>query len=127
MAVWGERPYLPIAAFTTFCGLLILIVIHLLDMPWDNSHLFSLVFFAGLTLLIHLWQERHFKTDPKGFVRRFMLGLILKMFISLFAVVAMLLLLKSENRILTVLVFGFLYLAFLGFSTVRLVNLSKRG
>jgi len=89
--------------------------------------LFSLLFFGGLTLLIHLWQEHNFKTDPKGFVRRFMLGLILKMFVSLFVVVAMLMLLKDSDRILTVLIFGFLYLAFLGFSTVRLVKLSKRG
>ena len=68
-----------------------------------------------------------FKTDPKGFVTRFMLGLILKMFMSLVVVVCMLMLIKGDHRIATVLIFGLLYLVFLAFSTIRLVNLSKKG
>lgn len=64
-------------------------------------------------------------TDPKGFVSRFMLGLLGKMLLSLLMVVALLILLPRERSIPLALTFAVLYLAYLAFSTLRLTRLSR--
>ena len=125
MAGLNRKPFLPLLIFSVFLAALIFLGVVLLGNPWHGVYLFPVVFFFLLTLVMHLWQERSFATDPKGFVRRFMLGLVLKMFISLIVVVGMLMLMKGEHRILAVLIFAGTYLAFLAFSTIRLVNMSR--
>ena len=127
MAGLHGKPFLPLFLFSAFLAALIFLTVVLLGNPWHNAYLFPVIFFFLVTMGLHVWQERGFDTDPKGFVRRFMLGLVLKMFLSLIVVVAMLMLIKGEHRILTVLLFAGCYLAFLTFSTIRLVSLSKNG
>ena len=115
---------MPILLFAAFWAVLLYMVFMFMGLVWNPIHLFSLGFFTLITLVLHQWQEQAYENDPKGFVRRFMLGLMIKLFLSLTVVVAMLMLLKSD-KVSVVLVFAFLYLAFLAFSTVRLVSLSK--
>lgn len=124
MPALARRPFIPILIFALFCSALILVISLLTDLKWSNTYMGSIGFFTLLTMALHGWQEKAFDRDPKGFVHRFMLGLVLKLFLSLAVVVCMLFLLE-ENRIATVLVFAFLYLAFLAFSTARLVSMSR--
>ena len=82
-------------------------------------------FMAMLTGVLHLWQENALVTDPKGFMFRFMIGLVLKLVSALVAVVAILLLLPHDRAVPLALTFAALYLAFLAFSTVGLSAQSR--
>ena len=64
--------------------------------------------------------------DPNGFVRRFMGGLAIKMFLSLFLLVALLIALPKEEVVPVVIGFMLTYLVFLGFSVARLTALLRR-
>lgn len=91
-----------------------------------TPYVLELAFFAVLTYFLLRWQERAMHTDPKGFVRRFMTGLVLKMLVCLFVVLAIAFLAGREQAIPLVLSFALLYLAFLVFSVARLMARSKR-
>ena len=65
-------------------------------------------------------------SDPKGFVRRFMAGLMLKMLLSLAVLFALLIRAPEKNVMPNGIAFAVLYLAFLAFSTVRLSALSRK-
>lgn len=82
-------------------------------------------FLAVLTGCLLVWQENGLTADPKGFMFRFMIGLVLKLISALVAVVAILLLLPRSRAIPLALTFAALYLAFLAFSTVRLSARSR--
>ena len=64
--------------------------------------------------------------DPKGFVRRFMTAMVLKMFGCLIVVVCLVFLAPRAEAIPWILCFALLYLAFLAFSVARLMRRSKR-
>lgn len=83
------------------------------------------LYFAVLTYLLHRWQERALAGDPKGFVQRFMTALVVKMFASVAVLVV--LLLTAPDAFITPMALGFaaLYLAYVVFSTVRLMRLSR--
>lgn len=116
----------PVLLFTAVCGAATALVLRLAGLPWHWGYAAAVAFLSGLTLLLHLWQERAMVDDPKGFVRRFMAGLVLKMFVSIVVVAVVLLTLPRDRAVPLALAFALLYLAFLGFSTGRLVNLSRR-
>ena len=122
----GASPVLPVLLFTTACGACTALVLRLAGLPWHWGYAAALAYLSAVTLLLHLWQERAMVTDPKGFVRRFMAGLTLKMFVSIVAVAVVLLTHPRAEAVPLALAFALLYLAFLGFSTGRLVNLSRR-
>lgn len=86
----------------------------------------ALVAFLGVaTWLLHTWQEGQLLNDPKGFVRRFMLGLVLKMMMALLLIVLIVVALPHELALPLALAFAVQYLAFLGFSTIRLMGRSR--
>jgi hypothetical protein len=89
-------------------------------------HAASLAYFLLLTLALHAWQEPDLDTDPKGFVRRFMLGLFLKMMVSLLVLVAMVFFIPAAQSIPLALSFALLYVAYLAFSTVRMSQLLRK-
>ena len=93
--------------------------------PFGAAQVAMLAFLAVLTAVLHLWQENGLIEDPKGFMFRFMLGLIIKLGSSLVAIAAILLLLPRERALPLALTFAVLYLAFLAFSTVRLSARSR--
>ncbi len=119
-------PVAPVLLFTAACGGATALVHWTAGLPLHLGHAAVLAYLGGLTLVLHLWQERAMITDPKGFVRRFMAGLTLKMFVSVVAVAVVLLTLPRGRAVPLALTFALLYLAFLGFSTGRLVHLSRR-
>ncbi|MBV6405917.1 MAG: hypothetical protein IT228_02380 [Flavobacteriales bacterium] len=121
-----RSPVAAVLLFTLACGGATGLLLWLTGTPWHWGYAAVLVYLGGITLLLHRWQERALVEDPKGFVRRFMTGLTLKMFVSIVAVAVVLLTLPRDRAVPLALAFALLYLAFLGFSTGRLVNLSRR-
>ncbi|HRD53388.1 MAG TPA: hypothetical protein PKY96_12150 [Flavobacteriales bacterium] len=116
----------PILLFTAAVGLVLWLVFYGAQVPLERIHAFMLLWFAAITTALHLWQEHAMNTDPKGFVRRFMGGMMLKMLLSLGVLTVLLVRAPRETVLSTAIAFALLYLAFLGFSTVRLTGLSRK-
>jgi hypothetical protein len=125
MAQGLRAPYLPVLLFTAVCATATWFGLHLLGLPFHWAYALVIGYLAGFTLFLHIWQEGAMHTDPKGFVRRFMTGLVMKMLISLFLLLAIVFLVPRELALPLALTFALLYLAFLGFSTARLVGFSR--
>lgn len=81
-------------------------------------------YFAGMSLLLHLWQERSVD-EARIFIRRFMAGLVLKLLLSIVVMVALVMAMQND-RTPIIVAFMLLYLSYLGFSTGRLVMLLKQ-
>jgi branched-subunit amino acid transport protein AzlD len=116
----------PILLFTAGMGLLLWIAFYGLRQPLEPAHGIMLIWFAAITTALHLWQEHSMATDPKGFVRRFMGGMSLKMLLSLGVLVVLVVRAPKEAVLSSTIAFAVLYLAFLAFSTVRLTALSRK-
>jgi|GEM_PF-483258 uncharacterized membrane protein YccF (DUF307 family) len=119
------RSLIAILLFTVAVGAATYAICLLAHWPFGLPQLAMLAFFAVLTGALHLWQESAMLTDPKGFMFRFMIGLVLKLLSALVAVVAILMLLPRGKAVPLSLTFAALYLAFLAFSTVRLSTRSR--
>ncbi|HEX2617382.1 MAG TPA: hypothetical protein VHL57_07550 [Flavobacteriales bacterium] len=118
-------PVVPILLFAAVCAAATFGALTALHLPFTWHYAAVIIYLAGITLVLHLWQEGALITDPKGFVNRFMLGLVLKMLLSLVLIVAVLFLLPREIALPLALTFAVLYLAFLAFSTLRLMARSR--
>ena len=117
---------IPILLFTACMGLLLWIAFYGLQQGLQPVHAIMLLWFAAITTVLHLWQEHSMASDPKGFVRRFMAGLMLKMLLSRAVLFALLSRAPEETVMPNGIAFAVLYLAFLAFSTVRLSALSRK-
>lgn len=117
---------IPILLFTAAMAVLGSIAFYGLRLALEPLHGIMLGWFAMITIGLHLWQEHALANDPKGFVRRFMAGLMLKMLLSLAVLVVLLIRAPKETVMPAGIAFALLYLAFLAFSTVRLSGLSRR-
>jgi len=100
-------------------------VFRLAHWPFGLSHVAVLFFWTLLSAALQVWQEEGLITDPKGFMLRFMSGLVIKLLVALAAVAAILALLPRERAVPLALLFAVLYLAFLAFSTLRLSSRSR--
>ncbi|MFT3884420.1 MAG: hypothetical protein QM724_03015 [Flavobacteriales bacterium] len=120
-----SSPVVPILVFSAICAAATFGVLTALHLPFTWHYAAVIIYLAGITLVLHHWQEGALITDPKGFVNRFMLGLVGKMLVSLVLIVAVLFLLPRPTALPLALTFAMLYLAFLGFSTVRLMGRSR--
>lgn len=121
-----QRSFLgPLSLFTLACAAALFIVLRAVQAPLSTHYFLALLYFAAITFFLHRWQENTFAADPKGFVRRFMTGLVLKMFASIAVLVVGMLLVPHELLVPFTLSFAVLYLAFLAFSTARLLRLSR--
>lgn len=125
MATARRSPVVPILLFAACTGAALYGVLHGLRLPFSWHYAAALVYLTVITVVLHTWQENALLTDPKGFVNRFMLGLVLKMMLSLALIVAVLFLLPRPVALPLALSFAALYLAFLVFSTVRLSARSR--
>jgi len=104
----------------TWCG------VHFTGRKFTWHYVFLLAYFTAVTLVLLAWQERRAATDMKGFIRRFMLGMVIKLLGSM---IVLLLLLRLEPKEVTKqlgLVFTLLYVAFLIFTTLRLTMVVRR-
>jgi hypothetical protein len=115
----------PLAIFTVCCSVFLGVILALTGSPLTIHYAAVILYFALITFGLHAWQEHAFATDPKGFVRRFMAALMGKMFLSVVVLVLLLFTVPREIVIPLSLSFAVLYLAFLVFSTMRLMKLSK--
>lgn len=116
---------IPLLAFALCCALVLVAVLVATGAAVAPHYAGVLLYFVMITAILHGWQEDAFVTDPKGFVRRFMAGLMLKMFLSLAVLVILLFTVTKSLSIPLTLSFATLYLAFLAFSTLRLSRLSR--
>lgn len=117
---WSFLP--PIAIFTLACAAILVAVLHFAEVPLGRGHAAMLAYFAGLTTVLHAWQERALVTYPKGFVNRFMGGLVIKMMATLLVLLVVVVLIPKSRILPFALPFMGLYLAYLGFSTARLTT-----
>ncbi|MDX9750789.1 MAG: hypothetical protein RBT71_06880 [Flavobacteriales bacterium] len=123
----GRRSFVvPLLLFSLACAALTALVLHLSGIPFRAVHAGAIAYLALVTLALHAWQEGALVSDPKGFVPRFMTGLVLKMLASILVLVVIVVVLPKEEAIPLALAFAVLYLAFLAFSTVRLSGLVRR-
>lgn len=121
----GLRSFSAVTLFTLAMGAATYAVYALAKWPFGMPQLGVLLFLGGLTMLLLSWQERAMAKDPRGFMLRFMTGLVLKLIAGLFAVAAILFLLPRAEGVRLALTFALLYLAFLAFSTMRLTLRSR--
>ncbi len=125
MATPARSFLLPLLAFTGVCAVVLFGLLKLVKAPVTAHYAIIFLYFVSITFFLHHWQEKSLITDPKGFVRRFMTGLVLKMFASVAVLVVLMLTLPKDIMIPFTLSFALAYLAYLTFSTNRLVRLSK--
>ena len=114
-----------LAVFSLAVGAATYAVFQLAHWPFGRAQMAMLVFLAVLTGVLHLWQEQGLAKDPRGFMFRFMIGLVLKLAVALAVVAGMLILLPRSRAVPLALTFALLYLCFLVFSTVRLSSRSR--
>lgn len=119
------RSLIAVLLFTVAVGAVTYAISMLVHWPFGAPQLAMLVFLAALTASLNLWQENAMVSDPKGFMFRFMIGLVLKLMSALVAVVAILMLLPRGKAVPLALTFAALYLVFLAFSTIRLSARSR--
>ena len=98
---------------------------RLAHFPFGLPHLAILAFWTTLSAAMQIWQEAGLIGDPKGFMFRFMVGLVVKLLVALSAVAAILALRPRDEAVPLALLFTGLYLAFLAFSTIRLSSRSR--
>ncbi len=117
---------LSIALFSIAVTVLVALVLGFFSYSLSIVHVAEVGFFAVVTWALLRWQESSMHTDPKGFVRRFMLGLTLKMLGCLIVMTVLAFLAPPGLAVPWILCFALLYLAFLGFSVARLMKRSKQ-
>jgi phosphatidylserine synthase len=122
----SSSPLGKVLLFAAAAGFVMALVHYGLRQPMSMGHGLLLGWFALITAALHLWQEPAMQRDPKGFGRRFMAGLALKMALSLLVALLLLLRQPKEERLALGIAFAGLYLAFLAFSTVRLSGLARQ-
>lgn len=121
----ASNPLVAVSAFTLAVGAALYAVSVLAHWSFGMPQLAMLGFLAALTAVLHLWQENGLVEDPRGFMFRFMFGLMIKFAMALVVIAAILLLLPRTRAVPLALTFAALYLAYLAFSTVRLSTRSR--
>ncbi|MFZ1689081.1 MAG: hypothetical protein WAU70_16790, partial [Flavobacteriales bacterium] len=121
----NRSPAIPVLLFSAAAALITWFALYLSGRPFGWPHVAMLAYFAAISLLLHTWQERS-AGEAKVFMRRFMTGLVIKLLLSLVLLVVLVVVLPAEAVKSLTVVFVLLYLAFLGFSTARLVMLIRR-
>lgn len=119
------RTLAALAIYSVAIGALAYGACQLAGWPFGKAQVAVLAFLAVLTGALMLWQEQAMDKDPKGFMFRYMLGLVVKLFTALVVVAAMLMLLPRAQALPLALTLAIFYLAFLVFSTVRLSARSR--
>lgn len=115
-------PLLPTLLFSGACAVALWAGLQLFGIAPAPVHFAPLIYLALVSYASLYWQERALLTDPKGFVRRFMTGLVGKMLLSMMVLLVLVLLLPRADAVPLALAFGVLYLAYLAFTSVRLTG-----
>ncbi|MEO8069744.1 MAG: hypothetical protein ABI599_18755 [Flavobacteriales bacterium] len=120
-----RSPAFPILLFSAAVALATWFALYLSGRAFAWPHVIILGYFATISLVLHAWQEKS-ASDAKLFMRRFMTGLVVKLMLSLVLLVILVVVLPTDAVKPLTVVFVLLYLAFLGFSTARLVMLIRK-
>lgn len=121
----NRSPALSVLLFSLAVALVTWFALYLVGRPFGWPHVVMLGYFAAISLVLHAWQEKS-AGDARIFMRRFMTGLVVKLMLSLLLLVILVVVLPTDAVKPLTVVFVLLYLAFLGFSTARLVMLIRR-
>lgn len=108
--------------FSVVCIAVHLLVLRQLAIPLAGAQWVPPLFFTVLSLVLLSWQEAPGAADPKGAIRRFMAGMVLKMFGSLTLLVVVALLLPRAGRLAFAIAFMGYYLAHLAFAAARMTR-----
>ncbi|MCU0320060.1 MAG: hypothetical protein MUE88_08280 [Flavobacteriales bacterium] len=108
--------------FSLLCIAAHVLLMQQWSLPFTKAHWVPPVFFSLLSLVLLAWQEAAGRTDPKTAVRRFMTGMVLKMFGSLTLVLVVVLMLPKPERLAFAMAFMGYYLAHLAFAAVRMTR-----
>jgi hypothetical protein len=108
--------------FSVMCIALHRFVLGQLSIPFTDGQLVPPVLFTLLSLVLLTWQEAPGTSDPKAAIRRFMTGMVLKMFGSLTLLLVVALLLPRAERLAFAIAFMAYYLAHLAFSATRMTR-----
>ena len=112
-------PYIPLLLFSALCAIATWCGLHFTGHAFTWHFALLLGYFAIVTLGLLYWQEGS-AGQANIFIRRFMAGLVVKLMGSL---ILLAILVKTSPPHLTAplgIVFACLYVAFLGYSVVRL-------
>lgn len=115
-----------LALFTLAMAIVAYGALRLLHVPFSWPYGLALAYFTLITLGLHAWQESGFRQTPQGFMQRFMAGLVMKMLGSVAVLVLLLLIVPRADAMPLGVVFAALYLAYLAFSTLRLLAISRQ-
>lgn len=126
MAQQGWSFLLPLLLFGACCALAIWFLALFQGRGADPVHFAILAYFLVITAVLHHWQERGLSTDPKGFIRRFMAALVIKLVLSIALLIPILMRTPSDGFFTTGLLFAAFYLAFLVFSTLLLMTAVRK-
>lgn len=122
----GQRSFVvPILLLGSACVAIIIALKAGEVLPLRTGHIAIPLWFTLLALALHAWQESGMDHDPKGFVRRVMAGMAIKMFSSLLLLLVALLALPRAEVLPTTIVFLLTYLLFLAYSVARLSRLLR--
>lgn len=122
----AKRTFLPrLVLFAAAMTLAVYGTLYAIHRPFTWPYGVALAYFTLITLSLHLWQERGLQQTPMGFMQRFMGGLVVKMLGSVAVLVLLLLIVPADHALPLGVVFAVLYLAFLAFSTLRLLSISR--
>ncbi|MBK8340155.1 MAG: hypothetical protein IPK99_09300 [Flavobacteriales bacterium] len=113
---------LPVLLFSLLCTGVTVYALHVLGVAFVWPFGLMLGWFAAVTLVLLLWQERALGPDLRPFMRRFMAGLVIKLLGSLVLLFLLLWIAPAESTKPMAVSFALLYLAYLGFGTARLVG-----
>ena len=80
---------LPFLLFNLFCAGALVALLSLFGIPFGMRHLAALLYFLLLGGALHHWQEAALATDAKVSVQRFMTGMVIKMLLTLFLLLAL--------------------------------------
>lgn len=108
--------------FSLGCWAVHVLVLKQLGIPLAGAQWVPLVFFTFLSAGLLSWQEAPGAADPKGAIRRFMAGMVLKMFGSLILLLVVALLLPKFERLAFAIAFMGYYLAHLAFAAARMTR-----
>jgi hypothetical protein len=108
--------------FSAICVVLHMLVLHQFSIPATGAQWVPPLFFTLLSLLLLAWQESADAGDAKAAIRRFMSGMVLKMFGSLTLLLVVALLLPRTERLAFAIAFMAYYLAHLAFAAARMTR-----
>ncbi|MCB0794622.1 MAG: hypothetical protein KDB88_07780 [Flavobacteriales bacterium] len=123
----GREELLIFVATGIACSALTAVALYALGFPISWHYGLVILYFTGLTIILHRWQTSRAAADPKGMVRRFMGSLVLKMFMSVVLVALILLATPSDLGVPLALCFATCYLVFLAVGSVLLSRTMRQG